>query len=223
MLFFLLLQIVMKGTVHIVIIGKENVGKTAIAVRFLTGRYLSEYAHAPEMTYERSVMVDGRPVPLKITDISGKAIEQRTRNKEFLSKVDGVVIVYAITDKMSFEFAEGVCDWLRKDRKSTGYLPIVLIGNKADLHHSRCVTCHKADDLNWHTDGYLITECSASTDITEIGQIFNCLINKVLEKRESTGKSSRRSSQNPLGSPKVIRATFKRRFSVFTRERTSTM
>ena len=44
----------------------------AIAVRFLTGRYLSEYAHPPEMVYERFMTVNGRPVPLKITDVSGK-------------------------------------------------------------------------------------------------------------------------------------------------------
>lgn len=44
----------------------------AVAVRYLTGRYLTEYAHAPEMTYERNVNVDGKHVPLKITDISRK-------------------------------------------------------------------------------------------------------------------------------------------------------
>ena len=45
---------------------------SAVVVRYLTGRYLSEYAHAPEMTYERTVDVDGISVPLKLTDISGK-------------------------------------------------------------------------------------------------------------------------------------------------------
>jgi len=51
--------------------------------------------------------------------------------------VDGIVVVYAITDKGSFEFAEGICNWLRKDRKHPANAPIVLLGNKADLSHNR--------------------------------------------------------------------------------------
>lgn len=213
----------MKGTVHIVILGKENVGKTAITVRFLTGRYLTEYARAPEMTYERNVLVDGKNVPLKITDISRKQIELKSGNKEFLSKVDGVVVVYAINDRHSFEFAEGICDWIRREKKTSSNLPVVLLGNKSDLSHIRCVSCQKAEQLQWRNDCYLVTECSASTDTVEVNEVFNTLINKILEKREASSRSPRRLSQNPLGSPKIIRATLKRRFSVFTRERTSTM
>lgn len=53
---------------------------------------------------------------------------------------------------------------------------------------------------------------------------FDYRILQILERRDnSTLRPSRKLSQNPLGSPKVIRASIKRRFSVFTRERTSTM
>ena len=41
-------------------------------VRYLTRRYLGEYANAPEMTYERVVAVAEKQVPVKITDYSGK-------------------------------------------------------------------------------------------------------------------------------------------------------
>ncbi|WAR03184.1 RERG-like protein [Mya arenaria] len=248
----------MKGNVHIIVVGKENVGKTAIVVRYLTGRYLTEYAHAPEMTYERTVVVDGKQVPLKITDISGKTetdlvrkvftfedlqlehavlawnlelnqsetgfhLEARTGSKDLLAKVDGIVVVYAVDDAHSFQVAEGVCDWVRRDRKSATHAPIVLLGNKADLDHSRSVTCQQTEELHWRQDTtYMSAECSASTEHEDINNVFTALISKILEKRETTLKP-RRLSQNPLGSPKIIRATLKRRFSVFTRERTSTM
>ena len=45
---------------------------SAVVVRYLTKRYLSEYAHTPEMIYERVVAVSGKQVPIKITDFSGK-------------------------------------------------------------------------------------------------------------------------------------------------------
>lgn len=41
-------------------------------VRFLTGRYLSEYASPEEVTYERNVLVDEKQVSIKITDVAGK-------------------------------------------------------------------------------------------------------------------------------------------------------
>ena len=41
-------------------------------MRYLTRRYLGEYANAPEMTYERVVAVAEKQVPVKITDYSGK-------------------------------------------------------------------------------------------------------------------------------------------------------
>lgn len=204
------------------ILGKEGVGKTALVVRYLTGRYLSEYAHAPEMTYERNVVVDDKHVTLKVTDISRKQIEQKTINKDFPSKVDGIIVVYAVNDRQSFEFAEGICEWLKHEKKHLVHVPVLLLGNKADLGHIRCVTCQKTEELLWHDDSYLTTECSASTDRDEITKIFNALINKILERREGT-RSGRRLSQSHIGSPKVIRNTIKRRFSVFTRERTSTM
>ncbi|KAH3885694.1 ras-related and estrogen-regulated growth inhibitor-like protein [Dreissena polymorpha] len=212
----------MKRAAHIVVVGKENVGKTAVVVRYLTGRYLSEYAHAPEMTYERIVPVDGRQVPLKITDISGKSLETKASNKDFLSKVDGIVVVYAINDTPSYHVAEGVCNWVRRDRKSPVHTPILLLGNKADLSHCRCVPSPDTDETQWTNSSCLATEVSASTQPDHINYVFTSLINKILERREATLKP-RKMSQNPLGSPKVIRATIKRRFSVFTRERTSTM
>lgn len=60
---------------------------TAIVVRFLTGRYLSEYASSEEVTYERSVTVDDKQVSIKITDVSGKVKVIRTAKKMVLSQV----------------------------------------------------------------------------------------------------------------------------------------
>lgn len=213
----------MKGPINILILGKEGVGKTAIVVRFLTRRYLSEYAHAPEMTYERVVAVAEKQVPVKITDCSGKCLDNKG-SKDLLSKVDGIVVVYAIDDLHSFDVAEGICDWLRRDRKHASQLPLVLLGNKSDLDHRRRVSGQNTQgDLEWRGECYLATECSASNGCDRIYKSFNMLIQKVIDKREVQGRQQRKLSQAPLGSPKMIRASIKRRFSVFTRDRTSTM
>lgn len=214
----------MKGnTVNILVLGKEGVGKTALVVRFLTGRFLTEYAQCDEMAYERSITLDDKQVSLKVIDVGGKSIDKKSSSKESLQKIDGAVVVYSITDRHSFDVAESVVDWLRRERSSC--IPLVLLGNKSDLDHSRAVTSQNSEDIEWRNTGYMISECSASSDSEGVTKIFHMLVRKILEKRDTHLKVQRKLSLShaPLGSPKLIRAHLRRRFSVFTRERTSTM
>lgn len=41
-------------------------------VRFLTRRFLTEFAETDEIDYERTITLDDRQVSLRITDVSGK-------------------------------------------------------------------------------------------------------------------------------------------------------
>nr|XP_022345429.1 ras-related and estrogen-regulated growth inhibitor-like [Crassostrea virginica]XP_022345436.1 ras-related and estrogen-regulated growth inhibitor-like [Crassostrea virginica] len=213
----------MKGPINILVLGKEGVGKTAIVVRFLTGRYLSEYASSEEVTYERSVTVDDKQVSIKITDVSGKNLDRKSTTRDWLHKIDGAVIVYSVTDKNSFDIAEVVMDWLKKEKKPNQVIPMVLIGNKCDLEHSRTVAKQPHEDLEWRAEGYMVTECSASANSESIKRVFYELIRKISERKDFSSKGHRKLSHAPVGSPSLIRASLRRRFSVFTRERTSTM
>ncbi|XP_048730977.1 ras-related and estrogen-regulated growth inhibitor-like [Ostrea edulis] len=213
----------MKGPINILVLGKEGVGKTAIVVRFLTGRYLSEYASIEEVTYERNVTVDEKQVSIKITDVAGKNLDRKSSSKDWLHKIDGAVIVYSVTDRNSFDIAEVVMDWLKKEKKPNQAIPMVLLGNKCDLEHSRTVAKQSREELEWRGDGYLVTECSASANTENIKRVFHELIRKISEKKDLSSKGQRKLSHAPVGSPKLIRASLRRRFSVFTRERTSTM
>ncbi|XP_061181372.1 ras-related and estrogen-regulated growth inhibitor-like [Saccostrea echinata] len=213
----------MKGPINILVLGKEGVGKTAIVVRFLTGRYLSEYASLEEVTYERNVTVDEKQVSIKITDVAGKNLDRKSTSRDWLHKIDGAVIVYSVTDRNSYDIAEVVMDWLRKEKKPNQIIPMVLLGNKCDLEHSRTVTKQPTEELEWRTDGLMLTECSASANTENIKCVFHELIRKISEKRDSSSKAQRKLSHAQIGSPKLIRASLRRRFSVFTRERTSTM
>ncbi|KAJ8299231.1 hypothetical protein KUTeg_023291 [Tegillarca granosa] len=196
---------------------------SAIVVRFLTGRYLPEYAKQEEVTYERSVTIDDKQVSIKITDIGGKGIEKKSLLKDPVQKIDGAVIVYSIEDCHSYDVAVNVVEWLRHERKSPNIIPIVVLGNKNDLEHIRTVPKQQADDQKWRNEGYLITECSASNNSDGIAEVFRMLVRKITEKGDVHSKIQKKVSHTSLGSPKMIRAHLKRRFSLFSRDRTSTM
>lgn len=74
-------------------------------VRFLTGRYLSEYASPEEVTYERNVLVDEKQVSIKITDVAGKV--------ELLCHVH--------------VYREGTCCRIEKETFQTQFRLIVII------------------------------------------------------------------------------------------------
>ena len=52
---------------------------------------------------------------------------------------DACVVVYSITDKMSFEYAVEALENFQKLRPGSG-VPVTLLANKADLEHLREVS-----------------------------------------------------------------------------------
>ncbi|KAK6190534.1 hypothetical protein SNE40_002381 [Patella caerulea] len=170
----------MKGPIHLLVLGKEGVGKTALVVRFLTKRYLSEYAQTEEAIYERSLSVDERNTALRITDISGKDVERKAANKEILNKVDGVIVVYSIIDRHSFDVAKNIVHWLQRERRPAPVIPVLLLGNKCDLGHRRVVESPGLDSPDWQeSDAFLRFECSACDDVDGVDDVFTKFIRKV--------------------------------------------
>ena len=52
---------------------------------------------------------------------------------------DGLLVVYDVTCAHSFDRATIVLEKLRKNFKPYNAIPTVLVGNKSDMNHSRCV------------------------------------------------------------------------------------
>ncbi|XP_025087628.1 ras-related and estrogen-regulated growth inhibitor-like protein [Pomacea canaliculata] len=218
----------MKFPVHIIILGQEGVGKSALVVRFLTRRFLTEFAETDEIDYERTITLDDRQVSLRITDVSGKSLQTRAASRELLMQADAAVVVYSVTDQSSVTAARHALHCIRKYRppplrhRRLQPLPVLLLGNKSDLDHIRTVKRH-CEPSDWTSDFTLTAECSARDDADGVRVLFHKLIRKVLQTREAGNKGGRKMSHASLGSPKQLRSTIKRRFSMFSRERISTL
>lgn len=235
-----------KVPVHIIILGQEGVGKSALAVRFLTRRFLSEFAKTEEMAYERTISLDERQVSLRITDVSGKSLQVRAASRELLLEADAAVLVYSVTDQSSVTAARHALGCIRMHRPVTLQthaqsqggrrtlsannvppetagppLPVLLLGNKNDLDHVRTVKRYSGVP-EWTSDYTMTSECSARDDADGVTSLFQQLIRKVLEIREPSTKS-RKMSQAVLDSPRQLRSTIKRRFSMFSRDRMTTL
>ena len=114
-----------------------------------------------------------------------------------IKKVNGIILIYDITDKSSFEV---IPDWIESIQESKGSdFPLILLGNKLDKEDERKVSKEEGKNL---ADKYKIeffeTSNKNGTNINEAGfAIVNTILNKakgnslVEHKSESSSRQSK--------------------------------
>ncbi|XP_076370009.1 ras-related and estrogen-regulated growth inhibitor-like isoform X2 [Tachypleus tridentatus] len=181
------------------VLGAEEVGKTALVVRFLTKKFLSEYSHCTSFCYERNVSVNDKILPIRITDTSGKEPYTSLKSKGLLEGADGYLIVYSVTDKRSFLKACELLKLLKKDFCEEGQTPMALIGNKDDLVHYRAVCSVEGQRVALFYPGCSFYECSAAREARNVEAAFEKFLCQVVTSKEQR----RRLSTFTLLTPKI--------------------
>ncbi|KAA8590134.1 hypothetical protein FQN60_014068, partial [Etheostoma spectabile] len=181
---------------NIVVMGTESVGKSALTVRLLTRRFIGEYGNI-ESIYSHSYMVDGREITLNVWD------------SPCSEWADGYVLVYSICDRASFNTVSRLIQTIKstKDYLKADKAPIVIVGNKRDLHHRRIVLSEEGQMLALNTD-CLFYEVSAAENYHSVLMVFHGLLDRV--------KDTKLTMKRPLG----FRGIVKSMSAVFARRRT---
>ncbi|PIO30714.1 Ras-related and estrogen-regulated growth inhibitor-like protein [Aquarana catesbeiana] len=182
--------------IKLIVLGSPGAGKSALIVRFLTGRYISEYASNSECVYTKQMNVDGRLTGLEIYD----PCSQKLSMSKELSRADGFLIVYDISRRSSFVFAKTIICSLREAnvrmcRRDTE-AGLFLIGNKQDLCHMREVPQEEAQKVALeHRCHYY--ELSAAEQCQEVNDMFTTIVrniilqNKIKDKRRPSGSMAK--------------------------------
>uniref|UniRef100_A0A3B4BRL3 small monomeric GTPase n=1 Tax=Pygocentrus nattereri TaxID=42514 RepID=A0A3B4BRL3_PYGNA len=116
-----------KVEANVLLLGAENVGKSALTVRFLTRRFIGEYGDI-ESIYSHIDKIDGREISFNIWD---SLYPQSCETTESISEkqlqwADGVILVYSICDRSSFEVVRQQVQLIRQMGKERG--PNVEVG-----------------------------------------------------------------------------------------------
>ncbi|ESP01067.1 hypothetical protein LOTGIDRAFT_172800 [Lottia gigantea] len=163
------------STLRIVVLGAENVGKSAITVRFLTKRFIGEYSSITDHTYHTVWNARDETFNIEITDTSPHS-ENVSDYHQNVSREDGnaFVIIYNVADGATFYHAKSEVERLRRN-PNTSHLPILLLGNKTDLEHLRDVSVSEVRQtaLCYNCKLY---EVSAAEDFQAIHVAFRELI-----------------------------------------------
>ncbi|XP_063793262.1 ras-like protein family member 11A-like [Pseudophryne corroboree] len=132
--------------IKIVVLGSSGVGKTALVVRFLTKRFIGDYEANTGALYSRKVTIDGEQISLQVQDTPYVLMEEDTDTISCQEQInrsiywaDGFVFVFSITDYNSYRMIRPLYQHLKKIHPNTK-IPLLLVGNKADLLRARQVS-----------------------------------------------------------------------------------
>ncbi|NXC44557.1 RASLC protein, partial [Penelope pileata] len=167
---------------NVAILGCRGAGKSALTVKFLTKRFISEYDPNLEDTYASEELVDQQPVLLKVMDTADQ--DGPVNCERYLRWASAFLVVYSIDDRRSFEGCRPYLDVLaRHARGCQRQSPVLLLGNKLDMEQYRQVTKAEGTSLA-STFGCLFYEVSACQDFTAVQHVFHEAVREVRREAE---------------------------------------
>ncbi|KAL9980389.1 hypothetical protein ACROYT_G008976 [Oculina patagonica] len=167
----------------IAVIGESGVGKSSIVSSFSS----DDEADATEGQgiTTKKIEVQGKEIILQIIDTAGTEKIQKSLYKE----VRGIMVVYDITDKSSFESCS---KWLQNiDEHCQRYPAVAVIGNKCDMEERRIISKKTLEGFAID-HGVSFMEVSAKTGVN-IRESFNLIAEDILYENEELRASEGRS------------------------------
>ncbi|KAL9838123.1 ras-like protein family member 12 isoform 2-T4 [Geothlypis trichas] len=121
---------------NVAILGCRGAGKSALTVKFLTKRFISEYDPNLEDTYSSEELVDQQPVLLKVMDTADQ--DGPGNCERYLCWASAFLVVYSIDSRKSFEGCQRYLEVLALHaRGCQRRCPVLLLGNKLDMEQYR--------------------------------------------------------------------------------------
>mmetsp|Transcript_38319 Transcript_38319/g.75978 ORF Transcript_38319/g.75978 Transcript_38319/m.75978 type:complete len:220 (-) Transcript_38319:97-756(-) len=148
----------------IVLVGDEEVGKTALVTSLVygAGHFRERYRATDGIDFfAKTLNVNGREIGLHLWDASG---QERFRSiaESYVRSAATLLIVYDVTRRESFNSAE---KWLQQaNAASRASRPLIaLLGNKADCANGREVTLEDGKQRAKELGAHVFAEASAKT------------------------------------------------------------
>ena len=126
----------------LLLIGDSAIGKTSLLLRYMDDRFSQSFVSTIGIDFKVKLLeLDGQKVRLQIWDTAGQE-RFRTITSSYYRGAHGIIIVYDITDRESFD---NVKQWLNEiDRYACENVNKLLVGNKSDMDSKRQVETQEA-------------------------------------------------------------------------------
>ena len=129
----------------LVIVGGGGVGKSALTIQLIQNHFIDEYDPTIEDSYRKQVTIDDETCLLDILDTAGQE-EYSAMRDQYMRSGQGFLCVYSITNRGSFEEINSFREQILRV-KDADRVPMVVVGNKADLDAERQVSQAEGQEL----------------------------------------------------------------------------
>ena len=184
----------------LLLIGDSGVGKSCLLLRFADDTYTESYISTIGVDFKiRTIELDGKTVKLQIWDTAGQE-RFRTITSSYYRGAHGIIIVYDVTDRQSFQNVE---HWLKEiDKYATGNVNKLLVGNKSDLQSKKVVTYDEAKEFaDKHGIKFLETSAKNSHNVEQAFQTMAAEIKARVKTAGPQGAAARPGQKIRPGQP----------------------
>lgn len=149
----------------LVLVGDGACGKSHMLWAFIKGTYLNTYVPTVFDNHVKTIVVNGKSVELALWDTAGQEDYDRLRA---ISYPDTHVVLICFSIQSIDSLANVEDKWFPEVKTYCPNIPIILVGNKADLRNSsnvvdgqRLVSPSEGKRLANNIGAYAYLECSA--------------------------------------------------------------
>ena len=159
----------------IAIVGSSAVGKSSVTVQFVEQHFVESYYPTIENQFFKPIKYKGVEYTTEIIDTAGQDEFSIMNQKHFIG-IHGYMLIYSIASQSSFEMISIIRD---KILNATGAdtLPMVIVGNKADLDAQRQVSYEEGKNLA-ESFGAAFVETSAKNN-SNVDKAFEAFIAQI--------------------------------------------
>ena len=155
-----------KLDIKIITLGDSHVGKTSLIIKYIENKFSTTFVTTMgfDIKNKQITLKDGTEAKLMIFDTAGQE-RFKSLAENYIRKANGILLVYDISEKQSFQNIE---NWMDSIRENSNESPIILIGNKSDLNDERQVSIEegqqKADEFGWP---FYETSCKTGDNVNK--------------------------------------------------------
>lgn len=157
--------------------GEKMTGKTSIIKRYFSDRFIGRYSPSQSpVLMEKQLNVGKIAISLKIWDTYGFSCFS-TKISQYIDGLDGIFLVYDITNAESFH---NLKKWIKEIKKDSSEFTLMLIGNKSDLLDKRAISFKEGKEFAEAQSMHFFETSALSPK--NIEECFNYIINERLMK-----------------------------------------
>ncbi|KAH3758015.1 Ras GTPase [Pelomyxa schiedti] len=159
------------------VVGLGGVGKSAFTISFVKDRFIEVYDPTIEDCYRKQVSVDDVDCLLNILDTAGQE-ELSTLRDQYMRTGQGFILMFSMTSRASFADTGSLFRHIL-EVKDSSRVPVIIVGNKADLPQEWRVTPAEANELARMLEVSFVL-ASAKTKIN-VEETFHLLVREIRE------------------------------------------